>query len=155
MGPFLQLEEVWMYFEDLKEGDAFTSLKRIITQEDINMFALAGGDKNPLHLDPEYAAQRRPFRGIIAHGELSAAIITALGAELLGYENIHSHIKTETTFVRPLKPGDSVFALMRVDKILKERARSGDIRFFATLKNQKFENVAEGTRELIILKRPR
>lgn len=42
-------------FSELKVGD-YAIMERTLTNEDIQLFALASGDLNPAHLDAEYAA---------------------------------------------------------------------------------------------------
>ncbi|MCS7074736.1 MAG: MaoC/PaaZ C-terminal domain-containing protein, partial [Bacteroidia bacterium] len=39
------------------------------SQEDVIKFAEVSGDKNPIHLDPDYAA-KTPFKRVIVHGFL-------------------------------------------------------------------------------------
>jgi NAD(P)-dependent dehydrogenase (short-subunit alcohol dehydrogenase family)/acyl dehydratase len=48
-----------------------------LTHEHLHRFAEASGDRNPLHIDPDYA-RRTPFGRCISHGALVA--IAALGA---------------------------------------------------------------------------
>ena len=55
------------------------SIKRIISEEEVLLFSEVSGDKNPLHLDEEYAKKTR-FNGRICHGMLIGAHIS----ELLG-----------------------------------------------------------------------
>ena len=48
-----------------------------INQEQLNAYARASGDGNPLHLDPEFAAGTQ-FGGIIAHGMLTLAFVSEM-----------------------------------------------------------------------------
>ena len=47
-----------------------TTVVKTITQEQLNQYAQASGDRNPLHLDANFA-RTTPFGGIIAHGMLT------------------------------------------------------------------------------------
>ncbi len=47
---------------------------RTITQTQIDAYADAAGDHNPIHVDPAFAATT-PFAGTIAHGMLVLALI--------------------------------------------------------------------------------
>ena len=60
---------------DRVEPGGLTHLERTITQSQLDAYAKASGDFNPLHLDPEFAANTG-FRGIIAHGMLTLALIS-------------------------------------------------------------------------------
>lgn len=51
-----------------------------LTQEDLNAYALASGDMNPIHLDAE-AAKRAGLPGVIAHGMLIAAYLSEAALE--------------------------------------------------------------------------
>jgi len=53
-------------------GDVAPPLERRITQVDINRYAGATGDFNPIHVDPEYSA-KGPFGRTIAHGLMTLA----------------------------------------------------------------------------------
>jgi acyl dehydratase len=53
-------------FDEIQIGDS-ASLRRVLTREDIQLFAVMSGDVNPAHLDEEYARSEM-FHKIIAHG---------------------------------------------------------------------------------------
>ena len=53
-----------------------SNFKRIVTEEHINLFSEVSGDKNPLHLDEDFA-KKTIFEGRIAHGMLTASHISA------------------------------------------------------------------------------
>ena len=70
-------------FEDLAVGME-AALSRTVSEADITAFAEVTGDRNPVHVDAEYAAATL-FKGRIAHGMLSAGYISAVfGMELPG-----------------------------------------------------------------------
>ena len=54
------------------EGTALPELVRRVTQPDINKYAEASGDYNPIHIDEQFAAAT-PLGGTIAHGMLVLA----------------------------------------------------------------------------------
>ncbi|HSL99432.1 MAG TPA: MaoC family dehydratase, partial [Candidatus Limnocylindria bacterium] len=59
-------------------------LTKVITEEDILRFAEITGDRNPVHISEEFAAQTR-FGERIAHGILTAGLISAvIGMKLPG-----------------------------------------------------------------------
>ena len=61
--------------EDLKVGMTATFAKTI-TEADIVLFAGVSGDNNAMHINEEFAAST-VFKGRIAHGMLSASVISA------------------------------------------------------------------------------
>jgi len=56
---------------------------KTISQKQLNAYAQASGDNNPLHLDAVFAANT-PFGGIIAHGMLTLAFIGEMMTAKLG-----------------------------------------------------------------------
>jgi len=67
--------------EDLAVGMS-RELTKTIEDYDIRLFADISTDRNPVHLDEVYA-QETIFGGRIAHGMLTAALISAvIGAQL-------------------------------------------------------------------------
>jgi len=58
-------------------GDELTTITKTLTQEKINRYADASGDRNPLHIDPAFAAGTQ-FGGTIAHGMLVLAYVSEL-----------------------------------------------------------------------------
>jgi len=75
---------------------------KTITDEDIQSFAAASGDTNPLHLDDEYASETR-FRGRIAHGTLVGGLISAALARLPG---LVVYLSQDLEFHNPVRVGD-------------------------------------------------
>ena len=82
--PQRDFSEVYgLGFEDLHVGRT-ASVSRTVSEADILMFAGVSGDTNPVHLDEEFAASTM-FGGRIAHGMLSAGLISAVfGTRLPG-----------------------------------------------------------------------
>tara|TARA_B100001057_G_C22421187_1_gene783617 strand:+ start:187 stop:630 length:444 start_codon:yes stop_codon:yes gene_type:complete len=91
--------------EDLEIG-MFRMLEREITQNDILLFSKVTGDANPVHLDEEYA-QQTIFGKRIAHGMLTASLISAVIAEQLPGQGT-VYLSQTLKFIRPVFPGQSV-----------------------------------------------
>jgi 3-hydroxybutyryl-CoA dehydratase len=101
-----------------KVGDAATRTKTI-TDEDIRAFAELSGDRNPVHLDDEYAAATR-FGRRIAHGMLAASLVSAtLANELPGRGSVY--LSQTLRFVAPVFPGDTVTARVEVTKVREDK----------------------------------
>ena len=64
-------------------------ISKEINQDQLNAYAKASGDDNPLHLDPEFAAGTQ-FGGIIAHGMLTLAFISEMMAAAHGRDWLES-----------------------------------------------------------------
>ena len=90
-------------------------LERKITQNDILLFSKVSGDQNPVHLDEEYA-QQTIFGRRIAHGMLTASLISALIAEQLpGHGTVY--LSQTLKFMRPVLPGQLVTTTVQVTNI--------------------------------------
>lgn len=85
---------------------------RTITRREVVLFAAASGDVNPLHLDAEYASGT-PFGEPIAHGILSASLISAAVALLLPGPGA-VYVSQTLRFLRPVKIGDELTARLEV-----------------------------------------
>ncbi|GAB7012451.1 MaoC family dehydratase [Halolamina salina] len=85
-------------------------VQREVTEETIQQYAELTGDENPLHTDPDYAAEGF-FGGIVAHGMLGAGLISAALAALPG--DI-VYLSQDLDFEAPVRPGDTVRASVEV-----------------------------------------
>ena len=103
-----------MYFEEFDEGRTYRTGSRRVTVADIEAFAEVSGDRNPLHLDPEYGAAS-VFGGRVAHGVLGLAVATGLlnGAGLTR-GTLMAFLGLSWDFVAPLRPGTEVALALAV-----------------------------------------
>lgn len=121
-----------------KSGDTASITKRI-TEEDIRKFADASGDHNPLHLDEEFAKTTR-FGGRIAHGMLSASLISAvIASDLPGEGSIY--LGQTLQFVAPVFPDDTVTAKVTV---VSQREDKPIMKLATICTNQHGEVVVKG-----------
>jgi acyl dehydratase len=98
-------------FDEIAVGDS-ASIRRQVTWRDIELFAVVSGDINPAHLDADFAKDDR-FHGIIAHGLLGGALISAvLGTKLPGPGTIY--LGQDLKFLKPVRPGDTIEATLTV-----------------------------------------
>jgi len=97
--------------EDIEIGMT-RHLRKVVTDTDIEMFAQVSTDHNPVHLDDDYARDTI-FEGRIAHGMLTAGLISAvIGEQLPGHGTIY--LGQSLKFLGPVRPGDMVLAEVTV-----------------------------------------
>jgi 3-hydroxybutyryl-CoA dehydratase len=109
------------FLEDLSVGMS-RSFTRTITAEDVEKFAEVSGDFNPIHLDDDYAANATPFGKRIAHGMLTASLLsTMFGTKFPGLGCIY--LSQSLRFKAPVMLGDTVTTTVTVAEINEEKAR--------------------------------
>jgi len=107
--------------EDLEVGMT-AEFSKTITEADIILFAGVSGDNNAIHINETFA-KTTPFEGRIAHGMLTASTISAAIANRLpGPGTIY--MSQEMKFVGPVKPGDTVDAVVTVQEVILEKSRA-------------------------------
>lgn len=91
------------------------SVVKHITQKDINLYAEASGDFNPIHIDESFAAQT-PLGGTIAHGMLILAYVSEMMTAAFG-NNWQAGGKLSVRFKMPARPKDIITTIGKVDSI--------------------------------------
>lgn len=103
-----------IFIEDMEIG-MLRSRAKVITDQDIRAFADVSTDRNPVHLDEDYA-QETIFAGRIAHGMLTASLISAVvGEQLPGHGTVY--LSQNLRFMAPVRPGDRLEAFVKVTAI--------------------------------------
>ncbi len=125
---------------ELSVGDLIR-FRKAISQEDIERFASASGDTNPLHLDDEWAEGTR-FNGRIAHGVLVAGLISAALARLPGGV---VYLSQDLEFRAPVRIGDTVTATAEI----VEELGGGQFRIRTTVEKEE-EIVIDGEAVVLI-----
>ena len=112
--------------EDIEMGMT-RYIRKVITDRDIEQFAEISTDHNPVHLDDEYARDTI-FEGRIAHGMLTAGLVSAvIGEQLPGHGAIY--LSQNLKFLAPVRPGDLVHAEVKVvDMVIDKRRVKLDCR---------------------------
>ena len=106
--------------EDITVGMS-AEIAKTITDADILLFAAVSTDTNAVHMDEEFG-RTTMFGGRIAHGMLSASLISAvLGNRLPGPGTIY--MSQSLRFRAPVRPGETVHAKVTVKEVIPEKAR--------------------------------
>ncbi len=122
----------------LRIGDRASRTAQV-TDTQIRTFAEASGDRNPIHLDEDYAKTTR-FGRRIAHGMLTASLVSAvLGNDLPGLGTIY--LSQTVNFKAPVYIGDTITATVEVTQYREDKR----IATFSTVcTNQDGEVVMDG-----------
>lgn len=124
-------------YDELNTGD-IASVTHLVTERDLTLFAAVSGDVNPVHLDEAFAAAT-PFKGRIAHGMFSGALISAaIACELPGPGTIY--IGQEMSFMRPVRLGDEI----RVELEVLEKLPKNRVKIATRVFNQDNKQVVDG-----------
>jgi 3-hydroxybutyryl-CoA dehydratase len=125
--------------QELKIGDS-DRFSKTVAESDLDQFAQATGDFNPVHFDQAYA-EKTPFKGRIAHGVLSIGFISAVFGNLFpGPGTIY--LSQEVSFLAPVRIGDTITAEVEVLEIIPEKNR---VKFKTTCTNQSGQEVVRGS----------
>ena len=112
-----------------------------LTQEQINRYADASGDHNPIHVDEAFA-RATPLGGTIAHGMLVLAFISEMMAASFGEAWLSSG-RLRVRFRAMARPGDTVTASARA------QGEPGEMLTYAVeCRNQQDEVLISGSAEV-------
>lgn len=147
-GPALALPRAPARKLALRVEDVTVGTESVFTREirdaDIEAFAMASGDVNPIHLDEAFA-KTTFFNGRIAHGILTAGTISAALAQLPGTV---IYMSQDLKFIKPVRPGDVITARAKVTERLGSKAK---FRLSTSCENQDRELVLDGEATVLLL----
>ncbi len=127
-----------------KEGDT-AKLIKTVTQSDIEQFAELVGDRNPVHVNPDFAKKTR-FGRPIAHGMWGLSLVSAvLGTKLPGPGTIY--LSQTVQFKAPVFAGDTLTAKV---KVLEVRQDKPIVKLETTCENQKGELILKGESVVLV-----
>lgn len=129
-------------YNELHEGDTAT-FTRTLTEKELVLFAAVSGDYNPVHLDPDFAANSI-FEERIAHGMWSGSLISAALATVMpGPGTIY--LDQSLSFKRPVKLDDTLTVNLTV---LRKESKNRVV-FQCSVTNQKNQKVVIGEAKVI------
>jgi acyl dehydratase len=126
---------------ELKIGLNLPEMRKHITQEDINLYAKASRDFNPIHTDEEFA-RKTPAGGTIAHGMLILVYVSQMMTEAFGKSWLTGG-KFNVRFKAPARPGDIITVQGKIEKIQSDKVQTA-ISCAVLCSNQKGETVITG-----------
>ena len=134
---------------ELSEGMNLPEIKRVVTQENINLYAEASRDFNPIHIDEDFA-RKTPLGGTIAHGMLILAYVSQMMSSAFGRAWLAGG-KLNVRFKTPARPGDTITVSGRISRIEKNEGQIL-IRCDVLCQNQNGEPVITGETSLRVEK---
>ena len=126
---------------ELSEGMNLPEVKKSITQENINLYAEASKDFNPIHIDEDFA-KKTPLGGTIAHGMLILAYVSQMMTAAFGRSWLVGG-KLNVRFKVPARPGDTITVSGKIRKLGKNGEQTL-INCDVLCSNQKGESVITG-----------
>jgi 3-hydroxybutyryl-CoA dehydratase len=127
-----------------KEGET-AKLIKTVTQSDIEQFAELVGDRNPVHVNPDFAKKTR-FGRPIAHGMWGLSLVSAvLGTKLPGPGTIY--LSQTVQFKAPVFAGDTLTAKV---KVLEVRQDKPIVKLETTCENQNGEIILKGESVVLV-----
>ena len=137
-------------FDDIKIGERFSD-SLTVTETHLVLAASLFKDFNPLHTDEEYAKKTR-FKGRVAHGPLTAGIMSGVLGNYFAGTAI-AYLEQTTRFVSPVRAGDTITTEWKaVEKEPKPNCDGGIVTLEARCTNQHGKMVAEGKGKILVSK---
>ena len=125
--------------DEIQVGET-ASLERVLTQQDIQLFASLSGNINPVHLDEEFA-NVNGAHGVVGHSMWGAALIsTLLGTKLPGPGT--TYLNQTLAFSNPVRLGDRLRVQVRASA---KDAAAKTVLLDCTATNQDGREVFSGT----------
>ena len=138
---------------ELEVGDSVTTSSRTVTREDVDHFAAFTGDTFYAHTDEAAAAANPLFGGIVAHGYLVLSLAAGLFVDPAPGPVLANTGLDRLRFTRPVKPGDSIRAVLTAAAMTPRTAEQGEVRWDVQVLDQ--DDVLVATYELLTMVRAR
>ena len=133
-------------FDDLSVGDEIPNLQLpAINQDQLNRFAQASGDDNPIHLD-EGQAKQSGLPGIIAHGMLNMASLGQVLTQWVSQDDIRQF---NARFVAMAFPGDVITCKGRIIDLNNADGQQL-VQLELAAENQNGKNILTGSAEIAL-----
>ena len=104
----------------MQEGDELSTIEKTITQQQIERYADAAGDHNPIHLDADFATGAEfggaRLEGTIAHGMMILAFVSEMMTAAFGEDWLRSG-NLKVRFRGPVYPSETVTAFGSVKRV--------------------------------------
>jgi len=104
--------------EELAVGLELPGLEREVRQTQVDRYADAASDHNPIHIDAEFARQT-PLGGTIAHGMLILAYASEMLTAAFG-DAYTTRGSLDARFKSPARPGDVIRVSGQLTKLVPE-----------------------------------
>ncbi len=134
---------------ELRVGDTVVTGTRTVTEEDVAHFADFTGDTFYAHTDPEAAAANPLFGGIVAHGYLVLSLAAGLFVDPAPGPVLANTGLDRLRFTKPIKPGDSIRAVLTCAQKTPRTAEQGEVRWDVQVLDQ--DDVLAATYELLTM----
>lgn len=135
--PYKSTTTMLLRFDDVEIGRTHV-LVRTVTAAEVDAFGHLSGDMNPLHMEQAFA-ERSPYGRRIAHGLLTAAMVSAAHTELTGPG--FAYVGQELRFVEPVYIDDTVTITVSV---VEKKAAKRILVMDTTVRNQRSRVVLSG-----------
>ena len=132
-----------MRFDDLVVGQSAEYSKQV-SDSDVMSFAEITGDFNPVHVDADAAAKTR-FGGRIAHGMLSAGLVSAAIANRLPGPGA-IYLAQTLRFTAPVRLDDTITVKLTITELLPKKK----VKLSTVCRNQKGETVLDGEATILM-----
>ena len=131
----------------MREGDSLPTIEKLVTQDQIESYAEASGDFNPIHVDHEFAATSQ-FGSTIAHGMMIAASISEMMTMAFNEEWPGSG-RLKIRFRAPVYPGDTTVTFGQVERI-RQRDRAQEVTCTVGVRKRDGEAAVTGEATVIV-----
>jgi oxepin-CoA hydrolase / 3-oxo-5,6-dehydrosuberyl-CoA semialdehyde dehydrogenase len=129
-------------FGELEPGYSVATAARTVTLEDIEHFAHFTGDTFYAHMDEVAAAASPIFGGRVAHGYLILSFAAGLFVDPAPGPVLANYGLESLRFVKPLKPGESMKAVLTAKSKTLKSPDMGEVRWNVRVTNQDDDLVA-------------
>jgi len=130
-------------FHEIEIGETIRTDKRVVTLEDIEHFAHFTGDTFYAHMDEDAAKANPFFPGRVAHGYLLLSFAAGLFVQPDPGPVLANTGLNNLTFQSPVSPEDTIYVRLTAKQKTQRTDEYGEVRWNATLYNQRDEQVAE------------
>ena len=132
-----------MRYDELSVGQSATYTRQV-TDADVMSFAKITGDFNPVHVDEAAAAKSR-FGGRIAHGMLSAGLVSAAIANTLPGPGA-IYLGQTMKFTAPVRIHDTITVTLAVTELLSKNR----VKLSTVCRNQNGDMVLDGEATILM-----